>query len=151
MTKAPAGEHEQRLTIAVDVFIPDHPDRSESPIFRATHRKLIGGNPDARCFIDNEHCDREHPLELHHQHVEWCDSLGVDWTRVARLVPEFDWASFDPTKPETFIDSEYNANLVLCKRHHVGKDHGIHLLTYPTWIYQLTKRAAEIFSPDEES
>jgi hypothetical protein len=150
MNQAPKGEHEQKLTISVDVFIPDHPDRSDSPIFRATHKKLIGSNPNACCEVNNEHCDKDHPLELHHRYVEWCDSLGVDWEKVARLVPDFDWKNFDPAKPETFIDSEWNANQVLCKKHHIGKDHGKHYLPEPIWNMQALKRSDFIFSPDEE-
>ena len=101
--------------------------------------------------MDNEHCDHDHPLELHHSIVEWCDSTAVDWAKVALLAPDFDWATFDPTKPETFIDSEWNANLVVCKKHHIGADHGIHMLPYPLWRLQALKRADFVYSPDEEA
>lgn len=145
----PANEHEQKLTISVDIFVPDHPDRTTTPIFQRTRNKLIANNPAARCAVDNGHCDHDHPLELHHAHVEWCDSNGVDWTKVAKDVPGFDWASFDPAHPETFIDSEWNANVVLCKKHHTGIDHGIHCLPGPTHQMQKYQRADFIFSPDE--
>lgn len=143
------NEHEQKRTLSIDVFIPDHADRTNTPIFEATRRKLIMHNPNARCAVANGHCDHEHPLELHHRHVEWCDSLGVDWERVKQLVPEFDWSTFDPAHPETFIDSEWNANLVLCKKHHTGVGHGIHCLDGPTWQMQMLQRPDFIFSPDE--
>jgi hypothetical protein len=143
----PAGEHLQKQTLTVQVFVPDHPDRTTTPIFAATSRKLIEHNPDACCYI----CGTKEGLELHHQHVEWCDSTAVDWDAVKALVPDFDWATFDPTHPETFIDSEHNARLVLCKKHHVGADHGIHMLPEPLWRLQKIKRADFVFSPDEES
>lgn len=143
------SEHEQKRTLTIDVFIPDHPDRTNTPIFEATRRKLITCNPAARCAVDNGHCDHDHPLELHHRYVEWCDSLGVDWTKVARAVPDFDWTHFDPGHPETFIDSEWNANMVLCKKHHTGKDHGIHCMDGPTWDMQGFQRSDFLFSPDE--
>ena len=146
----PKSEHEQTLTIKVDVFIPDHPDRTTSPVFARTRKKLIEDNPNAKCAVDNGHCDHDHPLELHHQHVEWCDSNGVDWRKVAVLIPEFDWMTFDPEHPEDFIDSEWNANLVLCKKHHTGVDHGIHCLPGPTWGMQRVQKADFVFSPDEE-
>jgi hypothetical protein len=155
-TKAPAviavpGEHLQKQTLTIQVFVPDHPDRTTSPIFRATRKKLIEDNPAAKCFIGNKHCDHDHPLELHHSVVEWCDARAVAWDLVAQLVPDFDWASFAPSKPEAFIDSEHNANLVLCKRHHIGADHGIHTLPYPLWRLQMLAKESFIFSPDEEA
>ena len=145
------GEHEQKLTIKVDVYVPDHADRTATAIFNKTRRKLIENNPSAKCAVDNGHCDHDNPLELHHQHVEWCDSNGVDWDKIKALVPDFDWAGFDPKYPETFIDSEWNANLVLCRKHHIGVDHGIHMLPFPTWAMQRVQKADFVFSPDEES
>ena len=142
----PANEHLQKQTLTVQVFVPDHPDRTTTPIFAATRRKLIENNPDACCFI----CGCKDGLELHHYWVEWCDSTAVDYKAVAKLVPEFDWASFDETKPETFIDSEHNAKLVVCKKHHIGADHGIHALPYGLWLLQALKKDGFVFSPDEE-
>ncbi|MDB5358835.1 MAG: hypothetical protein JWO51_132 [Rhodospirillales bacterium] len=144
------GEHEQRLTISIDVFVPDHPDRTTTPIFAATRRKLISNNPDACCWVCGKtEAELGQPLELHHDLVEWCDSLGVAWEKVKIDAPDFDWASFDPSKPETFIDSEHNAYLVLCKKHHTGKDHGKHMLPEPIWRMQRYKRDDFVFSPDE--
>ncbi len=145
----PPGEHEQRLTFSIDVFVPNHPDRSASPTFQRTHKKLIGNNPEAKCYIDNEDCDHDHPLELHHKYVEWCDALAVDWEKIKALCPTFDWTAFDPQEPETFIDSEHNACLVLCKKHHTGKNHGIHLMPKPVWNLQKFKRRDFIMTPDE--
>jgi hypothetical protein len=142
----PTNEHLQKQTLTVQVFIPDHPDRTTTPIFAATRRKLIGDNPAACCYI----CGAKDSLELHHRTVEWCDSSAVDWGKVAQEVPDFDWKDFDPTKPETFIDSEWNANLVVCKKHHTGLDHGIHMLPEPLWRLQKLKLETFVFSPDEE-
>jgi hypothetical protein len=141
----PTNEHEQKLTLSVDIFIPNHPDRANTPIFDATRKKLIANNPSACCWV----CGCKDDLELHHELVEWCDSDGVDWEKVKLDAPDFDWASFDSAHPETFIDSEHNAKLVLCKKHHTGKDHGIHMLPYPTWLMQRHKRADFVFTPDE--
>lgn len=148
---APTNEHELKRTLSIDVFAPNHPDRTGTPLFDRTHKELIGDNPNAVCEVNNGHCDHVNPLELHHNHVEWCDSLGVDWEKVKKDVPDFDWASFDPTKPETFIDSKWNAYRVLCKKHHTGKDHGIHMTDGPTWQMQKYQRADFVFSPDEEA
>ena len=140
-----ANEHEQKDTFTIDVFVPDHPDRANTPIFEHTRKKLIANNPDAACWV----CGAKETLELHHSLVEWCDSDGVDWKIVQQDAPGFDWEHFDPAHPETFIDSEFNANLVLCKKHHTGKDHGIHMMPYPTWLMQRHKREDFVFSPDE--
>jgi hypothetical protein len=142
----PANEHEQKLTISVDVFVPDHPDRTNTPIFAHSRRVLIEHNPNACCEI----CGSKEDLELHHAIVEWCDSEGIDWGKMMLLYPDFSWKDFDSTKPETFIDSTYNAKQVLCKKHHTGVDHGIHYLPYPVWQMQKHKRQDFIFTPDEE-
>ncbi len=61
----------------------------------------------------------------------------------------FDWHAFDPEHPETFVDSPQNM-LVLHEKFHRGKDHGIHELTFPVWIFQAFPRVPGfVFSPDE--
>lgn len=142
---APAHEHEQKLTVSIDVYVPDHPDRSESPVFRKARKLLIEDNPDAKCWIDNGQC--EGGLELHHDLVEWCDAEGIDWDKMRRLYPDFDWSTFK--EPADFIDSAYNARRVLCKKHHTGKDHGLHYLPGPIYLMQKHKRVDFIFAPDE--
>ena len=146
-TTVPKGEHEEKITISVDVFVPDHPDRTNTPIFAHSRRVLIANNPNACCEV----CGIKEDLELHHEHVEWCDSDGVDWEKIKKDVPDFNWDGFNPDAPETFIDSVFNANRVLCKKHHIGKDHGIHYLPYPIWQMQKYKKDTFVFSPDEES
>ena len=141
----PPNEHLQKQTLTVQVYVPDHPDRTTSNVFAKTRRKLIENNPEACCFI----CGTKDGLELHHEVVEWCDAGAVDWTKVEAEVPDFPWSTFDPDHPETFIDSEWNAKLVLCKKHHTGADHGIHMLPITLWRLQKLERADFIFSPDE--
>lgn len=61
----------------------------------------------------------------------------------------FDWHSFDPTKPEMFVDSMANM-LVLQAKFHRGKGHGIHEATFPVWIFQAYPRLdGFVYSPDE--
>ena len=62
----------------------------------------------------------------------------------------FDWVSFDPTKPETFVDSMANM-LVLSEKFHRQKGHGIHALSFPEWQFQAwPRKAGFVFTPDEE-
>ena len=61
----------------------------------------------------------------------------------------FDWASFDPAKPETFVDSMANM-LVLGEKFHRQKDHGIHEMSFPEWQFQAwPRKAGFVFTPDE--
>lgn len=61
----------------------------------------------------------------------------------------FDWHAFDPAKPETLIDSIYNM-LVLNKKFHRGPYHGIHMMTFPVWVFQAFPRVPGfVFTPDE--
>lgn len=61
----------------------------------------------------------------------------------------FDWHAFDPSKPETFIDSMQNM-LVINAKFHRGPDHGIHAMTFPEWVYQAwPRKGGFIFTPDE--
>lgn len=138
----PTDEHEERMTIAVDFFYPDHPPRKESALFSRTKHHLVA-ELDTPCWV----CGSKDKREVHHFHAEWADSEGIDWDRMRALHPGFDWSTF--SKPEDFIDSAYNM-MVLCEKHHRAKDHGIHLVPYPIWIMQRVKRADFVFSPDEE-
>lgn len=62
----------------------------------------------------------------------------------------FDWAAFDPERPELFVDSMANM-LVLHAKFHRHKDHGIHEMTFPEWIFQAMPRVPGfVFTPDEE-
>lgn len=61
----------------------------------------------------------------------------------------FDWAAFDPAKPETFIDSPQNM-LVLHEKFHRAKGHGVHMRTGPTFLFQaFPRKIGFVFTPDE--
>lgn len=62
----------------------------------------------------------------------------------------FNWNEFDPSHPETFVDSMANM-LPLSEKFHRHKDHGAHMLPGPIWIFQcFPRKGAFVFSPDEE-
>ena len=64
-------------------------------------------------------------------------------------VKGFDWHAFDPTRPETFVDSPANM-LVLHEKFHRMKGHGLHTETLPVWLFQAFPRVPGfIYSPDE--
>jgi len=61
----------------------------------------------------------------------------------------FDWSSFDPAKPETFVDSAANM-LVIHEKFHRSGGYGIHRHTLPIWLFQAFPRVPGfIYSPDE--
>lgn len=136
------NEHEQKETITVDVFYPDHPPRTESSLFRKTKHHLVA-ILDTPCWV----CGSKEQREVHHFHAEWADANGIDWEKMRALHPTFPWSTFE--EATDFIDSEYNM-MVLCKYHHTHKDHGIHMLPYPIWIMQRNQSKDFVFSPDEE-
>ena len=61
----------------------------------------------------------------------------------------FDWQSFDPAKPETFVDSPQNM-LVLHEIFHRAPGRGIHHSTFPIFAFQaFPRRPGFVFMPDE--
>lgn len=136
------NEHEVHETLEVDIYYPDHAPRHESATFRRTKHHLIKVL-DRPCWI----CGTRERLEVHHFHVEWADAEGVDWDKMRELHPDFPWSTFK--NAEDFVDSEYNM-MVLCEKHHRGKDHGIHMLPYPIWIMQREALSAFQFAPGDE-
>jgi hypothetical protein len=142
--------HEERNTLSVDVFAPAHADRTTTAIFVHSKAKLeerTGG----RCFICG--CTAEeagHPLEAHHEGIErQFAEAPIDWDKVKVDFPNFDWASFDPANPYTFVDDMVAQGILLCKPHHTGKFTGIHYLPYSLWIMQRYLKDGYEFSPNE--
>jgi hypothetical protein len=134
-------EHTQTETIHFSINYPDHAPRTESALFRKTKRHLVH-DLDTPCWV----CGTKEKREVHHFHIEWADSEGVDWEKMRALHPAFEWSTFK--EPADFVDSEYNMR-VLCEKHHRGVNHGIHMLPYPMWIAQKVMRDDFVFSPDE--
>lgn len=62
-------EHEQKLTLSVDIFYPDHEPRTESALFARTKHHLVKVL-DTPCWI----CGSKDQREVHHFHAEWADA-----------------------------------------------------------------------------
>ena len=61
----------------------------------------------------------------------------------------FDWQTFDPADPTSFVDSMANM-LPLSAKFHRHKDHGIHLEPVPNWIVRgWPLKPDAIVTPDE--
>lgn len=155
--------HEQRETLTIDIFIPNHEIRKESPVFNHTRDILLKATP--TCFICGRTGEQAgQPLEAHHSYIEWSYANAVDWAIVKDLcnkgewgftqrqrdeAKNFDWSKFEEANPYSFVDNMLVNGLILCKDHHTGKDEGIHMMDHPRWISQRFLKQGFDFSPTE--
>lgn len=152
------ASHEEKLTLHVEVDIPQHTDRVETPIYRETREQLIE-RESGRCWVCG--CTEQesgHPLQTHHHPVERSLANMIDWPRFIAdakaghwgpHAQDFDWDSFNPEHPYTFVDNMLVNGRVLCRDHHIGSDEGIHMLPFPLWVAQRYAREGYRFSPGE--
>jgi hypothetical protein len=117
--------HDQRTTHRYIVHYPEHEPREGDPNyvdFNAYRRRT---KDTAECAvgahrIDFSECDAEHPLELHHAHVEFSLANGVD---LAWLEIDYPGIS-DPDHVGAWIETAENLTW-LCRHHHRGAG-GVH-------------------------
>lgn len=138
-------DHEEKETLTVDVNIPGHDERVTTSLFVRSKAALIKRDG-AHCFICGGTDESTGaPLEAHHHPVERSLANMVDWAIVrteceagkwGEHAKAFDWSTFDPANPYTFVDDMTVNGLLLCKAHHTGKDEGIHDMPFPLWIAQ---------------
>ena len=123
--------HLQKVAHSYAVVYPDHAPREDDPhyldfdhIVRAWKK-----DPDKwRCAYgvergDFSECDLTHPLEVHHNHIEFALLNSVD---LALLEPRYPGVS-DPDKLGAWVESADNL-IVYCARHHRGHS-GVHSAT----------------------
>ena len=144
--------HEEKNTLAVDVNIPGHAPRTATPLFVKSRKHLLerdGG----RCWVCG--CTAEetgHPIEAHHYPIERSFAEMVDWSEGSQIrkdFPNFGWGSFDEADPYTFVDDMNVNGRLLCKKHHTGKDEGVHDLPEPVWLAQRYGKEGYKFSDVE--
>lgn len=144
--------HEERETLAVDVYLPGHAPRETTALFTRTRKELID-RPDAACFICGARHTHDVPLEAHHHPIERSFAEMIDFGPASPLrkqFPAFDWSALDASgDPYLFVDDMRVNGLLLCKKHHIGKDEGIHALPFPIWVAQKYGRDGYRFSDAE--
>lgn len=171
----PEKEHEHVVTLHEDIFIPDHVKRVQTPIFEHTKKEMNASGLNV-CAI----CGDTAKDEKHHFFCESAFANAYDWEMVKEFMLDrttqfyshklqkvidipvmhpvrlmklmtvgFDWENFDTTNSVTFVDSKYNM-IPLCEWHHRGSNHGIHAMTFPSFIAQAFLKPGFIFSKDEE-
>jgi len=117
--------HEQRFTHSYVVAYPAHEPRKKDPNyvdFEAYRRRT---KATARCAYaveigDDSECDHEHPLELHHSHIEFALQNGVDLKRLERVYPGVS----DREHVGAWVESAANLTWY-CRWHHRGQG-GVH-------------------------
>lgn len=135
--------HTQTFSRSYVMHYPEHPARKDDPHYvdfehyRKTHVK------EAHCAIgehrnDYSECDTDHPLELHHAHVEFSLQNGVDlkWLEV-----DYPGIS-DPNSVGAWVESEKNL-VFLCRFHHRGHG-GVHVASASD--YEAEKYVRELIS-----
>jgi hypothetical protein len=146
--------HVESETLKVDVDIPEHDARVTTALFTRTRKEVLATG--ARCYIcDLTEAESGAPLELHHFPVERSLANLIDWSLFKEQAlrgdygsgPKgFDWSNFDPMHWETFVDDMTINGLVLCQKHHIGQDEGIHMLPHPLWIAQRSAKEGYKFN-----
>lgn len=130
--------HEEKNTFVVDVNIPGHDPRVSTPLFIRSRNALLERS--ARCWICGDTAEQSgHPLEAHHYPIERSFAEMIDWSEGSQIradFPNFDWANFDASDPYKFVDDMTVNGRMLCKKHHIGKDEGVHCLPEPVWLAQ---------------
>lgn len=124
--------HDQAISNKYVVHFPAHPARTSDPHYKDFNRihKEWKKDPDKwQCAIgkhrgDFSECDADHPLELHHAHVEFSLQNGVDLKWLEADYPGIS----DPDAVGAWVESADNL-IVLCVRHHRGHG-GIHHASY---------------------
>jgi len=137
--------HQEKKTLSMLVNIPEHKDRTVTSLFRNTRKTLkhltprfvFHANP-GKCFICGQTEQQlSSPLQAHHFGIERCFAEGdINWNIVKEDFPDFNWAIFNPLQPYQFVDNMATQGMMLCETHHIGKDTGIHNLTFSLWIMQ---------------
>lgn len=121
--------HAQSRTLQETVYYPTHPTRgAESAEFEATKKKLIAAG--VGCAICGVLNTPENPLEGHHVVSEWAMQNATNFDKVKK-----DFPNTTATDVATFIDGE-NGIILLCAKHHRSNLRGIHMITFPAWIFQ---------------
>lgn len=125
-------EHDQKFSHSYVVHYPEHEPRNEDPHkrdFEEWKRRRRESNT-YYCDFAHDHragdaseCDMTHPLEAHHNKVEFALLNSVDLTLL-----EHDFPGISQDAVGAWIDSDANLTL-LCRNHHRGAG-GIHDASY---------------------
>lgn len=161
MIQKVTDEHELIETIHIDIDVPGHAPRSETPLYKKTRKELLerdGG----KCWICGRTGEESgFPLEAHHHPIErmYAEHPDMDWDAFRQdcmdgvwgpHAQKFDWSTFSVSDPYKFVDDMTVNGKLLCKDHHTHTDSGIHMLPFPNYIIQRYLKEGGDFSPQEK-
>lgn len=118
--------HAQAETHRYTMHYPEHFPRASDPHYKDFEEYRRRTHATAKCAIgehrdDFSECDLEHPLELHHAHVEFALQNGVN---LAWLEKDYEGIS-NPDEVGAWVESGKNLEW-LCRAHH--RSHmGVHV------------------------
>jgi hypothetical protein len=118
--------HDQAITHKYTMHYPEHPARVDDPHYKDFESYHNRTHDTAKCFVgdhrgDFSECDLEHPLELHHAHIEFALQNGVDLQWLEKDYPGVS----NPDEVGAWVESANNL-LWLCQFHHRGHG-GVHV------------------------
>lgn len=120
--------HSRKITHSYTITYPAHEPRRSDPHYRDFDAYRRKTKATARCNHavqtgDDSECDHEHPLELHHAHIEFALQNAIGLDRLERFYPGVS----NPDKVGAWVESAANL-LWLCRWHHRGHA-GVHSAT----------------------
>jgi hypothetical protein len=140
MTVEITEEHLENRELHDFVIDPDHDQRTESPEFRKS-KKRLKEDGHMICWI----CDGTKDLQVHHLAGEYMFNNVIDFDLLKEFCEEWDiygYGKLLKAKPIATVDDIRNM-MVLCQPHHTGVNHedggggtGIHALTFSSWVMQ---------------
>lgn len=125
--------HKEKKTIVEYEITPKHATRTESDEFKKNRQILI--DRIGKCFI----CGTTINLQAHHYGCEWAFWNDCDKDKLKKFLLSFDIYGFSQFYRSTrTIDTPDDIRnlMLLCEKHHIEKEHGIHEMTFPMWIMQ---------------
>lgn len=120
--------HSSSITHRYIIHYPEHEPRETDPHYKDFNEYRRRTKDTARCHFaveigDDSECDHEHPLELHHNHIEFSLQNGVDLKLLERFYPGIS----NPDEIGAWVESATNL-MWYCRRHHRGHA-GVHCAT----------------------
>jgi hypothetical protein len=118
--------HDQTVNHKYTVHYPAHEPRTSDPHYKDFEAFRRRTKADARCQFavetgDDSECDHGHPLELHHNHIEFAMQNEVDLTRLEHIYPGVS----NPDEIGAWVESAQNL-IYLCQKHLRGHG-GVHV------------------------
>jgi hypothetical protein len=120
--------HKQAFTHRYVVSYPAHEPRTDDPHYVDFNEYRRRTKATARCVYavqtgNDSECDTEHPLELHHCHIEFALQNGVDLALLERVYPGVSNREEVGAWVESAVNLEWR-----CRWHHRGHG-GVHCAT----------------------